>query len=163
MKILTPNQFIQLTKVASSKFDVDFFNGRMEIAKYAVEFFQSSFRHQKVQGSSLNTWAARRREYSWPILQKTQRLKNSIKWELLDGRGLRIATDVPYSQFHNDPQSYPSPPDQFHTYSNYRGPWRRNQYTSELADQRQFMGFSPILERFIQRRVEAMAKAAYSM
>lgn len=146
---ITPQQMINHFRVLSNKFDVALLNAKQDVGRMAVDFFKKSF---EVGGfyMSEDKWAKRKHEYNWGILDKTGALKDSIVYELHEGRGLTIKTDESrfapqrgtrdsnsYAVFHNDPT----------------GTWRLNQYTDEPQVQRQFIGRSQYLEKQILDRL----------
>ena len=146
---ITPQQMVNQFKVLSNKFDMALLNAKQDIGRMAVDFFKKSF---EVGGfyMSGNKWEKRKHEYNWDILDKTGALKDSIVYELHEGRGITVKTDESrfapqrgtrdsnsYAVFHNDPT----------------GTWNLNQYTNETQVQRQFIGRSPHLEKQILDRL----------
>lgn len=148
-KTITPQQMLHQFKTLSNRFDVALLNTKQDVGRIAVDFFKKSFETGGFYMSG-SKWAKRKHEYSWGILDNTGALKDSIVYELHEGRGLTIKTDESrfapqrgtrnsnsYATFHNDPT----------------GTWKLNQYTDESQVQRQFIGRSPHLEKQILDRL----------
>lgn len=159
MKIISQNQFLKLVNTAPSKFDILYFKFKQDIALYAIQVFDSAFEEQRLSGGNSGSWAVRKKDYPWKPLQKTGALRGSITFRLMADR-VRIETRNKYSQYHNDPNNKPVG-DANHTYSNFHGAWKVNQYSNELAKQRQFMGHSKLIDRYVQRRLESMMSKIY--
>lgn len=148
MKMISPEQMIQMCRLAPSRFDKDFMDARIEMGRFATSVFYNSFQYHKIEGTDMPTWAKRRKEYPWDLMVKTGALRGSISFQLVPG-GVRISTDIPYSQFHNDGAD------------KYGTPYRRNQYTNLPITRRQFIGNTPVIDRFIQRRLKQLTKAVF--
>ena len=67
-------------------------------------------------------------------------MKSKISYRVFGGGSstIIIRASAKYAQFHNDPT----------------GTWRKNKYSTESATQRQFIGNSNTLEKWIQKRLE---------
>jgi len=138
MKELTPEQFLKQIRNLGVKFDIELLQARRDIGQHSVDHFKSSFDKAGFAGGRGEKWPERLREYKWPIMHKTGRLKDSIKFRAFStSNTIVVETAVPYAKYHNDPSSVG---------------WKRNQFTNKPITRRQFMGNSQDLERWIQRR-----------
>lgn len=136
MRILTPEQFLREIRNTRNKFDVELFRAKQDIGRQAVAHFKASFNNAGFSGDMGKKWDLRDHNYPHQILNKTGSLRDSIR-VLHIGTRIVVGTDSRYSQYHNDPT----------------GSWRRNQYSDKATIQRQFIGNSASLERWIQHRL----------
>ncbi len=162
MRRITPQEFIRKCSLAENIFSAGMLQAKMDIGNFAVDLFQKSFQAEKVQGGETSSWAPRKKAYPWFIMQKTGNLKASINWQLTPGVGLQILTDCKYAQFHNDFNLVPPQYSNNRFYTDWKGgAWQRNQYSDLPITQRQFIGHSSFLDRFIERRIKILMKNIY--
>jgi hypothetical protein len=145
-KSISPQQLIAQWKTLPNKFDVNIWNFEVKAGEAAVSIFKESFNLRKLNSSNGFAWKARKKPRSYPILEETGSLKNSIKWKHLSkiskgASGVRIYTDpngfrnskrnkgVCYAAVHNAPSGS-------YAYGN----------TGVPSVQRQFIGDSTVLD-----------------
>lgn len=138
MKYVSADEFVRQIGIMNNRYRVEIYAAKNSMGALAVQHFKSSFDKGGFAGSE-NQWTERRKNYRHPILNRTGRLKNSIKFLAPSATSrITVFTDVPYSQYHNDPT----------------GTWRRNQFTDLPATQRKFMGNSTVLELKMKAIIE---------
>lgn len=138
MKKLTPEQFLRHIRNLGSKFDAELFRAKREIGEYTLNHFKSSFDRQGFAGGG-GKWQERKHSYDHPILNKSGSMKDKMNFRVFNTADKIVVSSMrPYSQFHNDPT----------------GTWRTNQHSSSPQIQRQFMGNSKALERWIEKRLK---------
>lgn len=137
---LSPRQFKDIYNNASRRLEMDLSVFKADVSSDIIKKFQNSFSEKGWSGKS---WQPRRRPYSWPIMVKTGRLRNSISVDRdnTSGNDVTITTNSDYAVFHNDPRSVG---------------WRRNQYTNKRITRRQFMGNDKEFERKIKDRLASI-------
>jgi hypothetical protein len=146
-KSISPQQMIAQWRTLPNKFDVNIWNFEVKAGKAAVSIFKESFNLRKFNSANaLIPWQRRKKTRSYPILEETGSLKNSIKWKHLSkvsegASGVQIYTDPNgfkntkrhrgfcYAAVHNAP-------DGSYAYGN----------TGVPSVQRQFIGHSTVLE-----------------
>lgn len=162
MKRITTQVFLQKCNLAENIFSAGLLQAKMDIGNFAVDLFQKSFQAEKVQGGESKSWEPRKKPYNWFIMQKTGNLKASIRWTMIQDYGVRVSTDVPYSQFHNDFNLLPITTNPNRFYANWQGgAWQRNQHSDLPISQRQFIGHSSFLDRYVERRLGILMKNIY--
>lgn len=74
------------------------------VGTMAVTFFKENFRRQGFVDSSLEKWKPRRSKNAQrrAILVKTGRLRRSIRITNANANTVKIGSDVPYAQIHNE-------------------------------------------------------------
>lgn len=140
LKVLTPRQFVKMVNRLPSKLQTEISRAQLDIARDSLTHFKSSFDKGGFAGGR-QKWAPRLKSYPHPTLKDSGTLKNSLHMTTSSGGGngkVVIFTNNKYSQYHNDPT----------------GTWTRNQFSSEPATQRQFLGRSKLLEERIRKRLE---------
>lgn len=145
MKIVTPEQFLREIRNLPNKLEVEVFRAKQDIGRQAVAHFRSSFDKAGFAGGNGKKWAQRDHIYPHPILKQTGALRDSVR-VFHTGSTIVVGTDNKYSQYHNDPT----------------GSWSRNQYTDKTITQRQFIGNSSELERWIQLRLQKALTYTFS-
>ncbi|MGL5692210.1 MAG: hypothetical protein ACRDD8_15525 [Bacteroidales bacterium] len=129
MKILTPEQFIGVTKVMPLKFEAVMYKTKLDIAIMVINLFMQSWSNHKLPGTN-NAWRPRKNpKLTHPLLYKTGELYRGFNFELNE-LGVTVRNNVFYAKFHNDPD----------------GSWGHN-------IQRQFLGTSNYIERQIYNRL----------
>ena len=135
---ITPAQFLQQIRTLGSSFDVNMFNAKQDITRYAVEHFKKSFDRLGFVGDGGKKWRKRKRNYAHPILHKTGLLKASVMSPRSTKNDILIVATSPYAKYHNDED----------------GSWSPNV-------QRQFIGDSPVLDNWIKRRLHRALKDTF--
>lgn len=167
MKEITPKEFTNITKKLRSRFDVEMFEARRRIAQQLKLSFQANFSRQGYGG---RPWAERVTGGSWPIFQKSKgRMKSNIAILMMTDDiievGIPEGSSTPFAHYHNDPPggsgvSNNKQTGRF-TSNNNSQTWKRNQYTDEPIERRQFIGFDEKLERFTIKAIELALKRTF--
>ena len=78
---------------------------RSKMTKEVAKHFDNSFVNEGFTYNSLMKWRERKKSYPHKILQKTGRLRRSIKTKVFTTKSyyeVRFSSDVPYADVHNE-------------------------------------------------------------
>lgn len=153
------------------------------LGNHAVNFFLDRFRYQQWLGNTTENWPARKksggRNKGRALLAQSGRLRRSIRITRISGLTVYIGSDVPYARAHNEGfkgvvQVKAHPRNIYRlekvTTGNYTKAGKMRMRTVQRLSgsrnvkahnrrmnlpRRQFMGYSPVLEKQLQRRLQA--------
>ena len=128
-----------------------------EIANDSIRYFNDSF---KKQGWDSNSWRPRKKVGKKPgkTLIQSGALRRSVKKVSANFNKIVIGSYLPYSQIHNEGFNGI---EKVKSYTRRNGAVVKSHDRHMIMPQRQFMGYSPILNRQHKNKILKMIKFAF--